>query len=139
MACPDGDALHVQDLRNVVWMDAVEVEGDDAGAALRCRAVGDQTGDVRHPLERIDEQFALVLLDRVESDVGDVIDGGSETDRFRDRLGAGLELVRDLPPGRLLELDRADHVAPEVEGGHGLQQLAAPPERSYARRPAHLV
>src|SRR5205085_6962300 len=101
--------------------------------------VGDQAGDVSETLERVDQQLAFVLLDRVDADVADVVDSGSEADRLRDRLCPRLELERDLTPGCLLQLDLADHVAAEVEGSHRLEQLPASPERADARRAAHLV
>src|SRR5439155_16713681 len=62
----DGDAVHVEDLRDVVRMHAVEIERKDAGAPLRRWPVGGQARHLRQPFERVDEQLTLVLLDRVE-------------------------------------------------------------------------
>ena len=81
----------------------------------------------------------LVLLDRLEPGSRDVVDGGREPHRLGDRLRARLELRRHLAPRRLLGAHRSDHVAPEVERLHLLQQLQSPPERADARRPAQLV
>src|SRR5438067_1096744 len=139
MSRADRDSLHVEDLRDVVGMDAVDVERDDAGAALRGRAV---QGDARHlaqPSERVCGQLVLVRLDRVEADARQIVDRGAESDRLRHRRGARLELVRQLAPRRLLDPDRVDHVAAGEEGLHREQQLAAPPERPDAARAAHLV
>ena len=49
-------------------------------------------------------------------------------DRLADRRCAGLELVRQLVPGRLLDGDRADHLTAELERGHPPEQLGAAPE-----------
>ena len=135
----NGDAVHVEDLRDVVRMDAFDVERDDSRAPVRRRPVADEARHVGKPLERVDEQLALVLLDRSDADIGDVVDRGAESHGFRDRLRSGLELVRQLAPGRLLERDRPDHVTAEVERRHRLEQLRPAPERTDARRAAHLV
>src|SRR5918994_4259771 len=81
----------------------------------------------------------LVNLDRLEPGLDQVVDGSTEADGLGDRGRAGLELVGQLVPGRAVELDRADHLAPEIERGHLLEQLALPPECTDAGRAAHLV
>src|SRR5207247_1784162 len=52
---------------------------------------------------------------------------------------AGLELVRQVVPRRLLELYRADHLAAHLKRRHRLKQLSSPPESAGAPRPAQLV
>ena len=130
MSAADGHVLHVEDLGDVVRMDAVEVERDDSRPPVCRRSVRHQAGDLRQPLERVGGELVLVLLDRVEPDLGDVVQRRGEADSLGDRLRSGLELVRQLPPGRLLDLDLADHVAAGVEGGHLLEQLRPPPQRA---------
>ena len=56
-----------------------------------------------------------------------------------DRRRSGLELVRQLAPGRLLVRDLADHVAAHQEGLHPLEQLRASPQEADPARAAHLV
>ena len=135
----DGDAFHVQDLRDVVGMQVAEVERDDAGAPLGRRAVELDPRNVGQLLQRVHGEVVLVLLDRLEPGCGDVVDGGREPHRLGDRLRARLELRRHLAPGRLLGANRADHVPAEVERLHLLQQVEPPPECADARRPAQLV
>ena len=76
-----------------------------------------------------------MALDRVEPDRADVVDRGAEPDCLRDRRRSRLELVRQLVEGRLVESDRADHLAAEVERRHRLEQLARAP-RARRRRSA---
>src|SRR6266511_4777160 len=63
----DRDALPVEDLRDVVRMDALEVEGDDPGAPLRWRPKEAQPGHVGQALERVDGEGVLVLLDCLDA------------------------------------------------------------------------
>src|SRR6266516_2268969 len=98
------DALPVEHLCDVVWMDVADVEGDDPGPALGGRSVEPHALDL------------AVLLDRFEPGLVDVVHCGAEPNRFGDRLRAGFELRRQLAPGRPLELDRVDHVTTENEG-----------------------
>ena len=58
-------------------------------------------------LERICDELVFVLLDRLEADRVQVVHGGPEADRLRNRRGTGLELVRQLTPGGL-ELNLLD-------------------------------
>src|SRR5439155_16189568 len=53
VAGADRDAVHVQHLRHVVRVDALEVEGDDPGAALRRRPVEADARDLRQPFDRL--------------------------------------------------------------------------------------
>ena len=78
-------------------------------------------------------------LDRLETDVGDVVERDAEAVRLRDRGRARLELVRQLVPARAVERDGADHLAAEVERLHLLEQLALAPQRADAARAAQLV
>src|SRR5918994_3814406 len=139
VARADRDALPVQDLRDVVRMDALHVERDDPGPLLRRRAVQLDPGHVAEALERVGDQVVLVLLDRVEPDPVQVVDRRAEPDGFGDRRRPCLELVWEVAPGGLLELHLADHVAAEVERLHRLEQVAAPPEGADAARAAELV
>ncbi len=135
----DRDPVHVEHLCDVVRVHALDVERHDPSPPLGSRPVTDEAGDVREPFERVDQELALVALDRIEPDVGDVVDRRAESHRFSDRLRAGLELVGQLAPGRLLERDRTDHVAAEVEGRHRLEQLRAAPEGADTGGAAELV
>src|SRR6188472_2342970 len=74
----DGDAFPVEDLRDVVRMNALHVEGDDPGAPLGRRP---EDPHPRHLVEgghRLLYQHVLVALDRVEPDGRDVLQRGAE-------------------------------------------------------------
>jgi hypothetical protein len=63
------DAFPVQDLRDVVRVDALEVERDDPRAPLRERPEDVHPGHVRQALERIGGEGVLVLLDCLDADL----------------------------------------------------------------------
>ena len=120
-------------------MDALDVEGDDAGAAVGRRPVDGDPVELRETLDRVTDEILLVLLDRIQADLGDVVDRGAHPVGLDERGRAGLELVREVVPGRLLDRDLADHLAAHLERLHALEQLAASEERARARRAAELV
>ena len=68
-----------------------------------------------------------------------VVDRRPQPDDLGDRLGAGLELPRQVVVGRALDADGLDHVAARLEGVHGLEQLAPAVEDPGAGRAEHLV
>src|SRR3954454_9520089 len=139
VAGADRNALQVEDLRDVVRMDVLEVERDDAGATIGGRAVEPDARHLRQAAERVGGELVLVRLDRVEPDSLEIVDRRAEADRLRHRRRARLELVRQLAPGCFLEAYRVDHVAAGEERIHREQQVGPPPERARAARPAHLV
>ena len=69
----------------------------------------------------------------------EVVDGRPEADGLGDRLGAGLELPRDVVGREAVEAHVADHLAAAEERRHLLEQRLAGPERADAGRAAHLV
>ena len=80
-----------------------------------------------------------MTLDRLEPGRRDVVDRRGEAGGLGEGGRPGLELVRHLVERGLLEPDRADHLAAEVEGAHLVEQLPAPPERPDSGRAADLV
>src|SRR5215204_2210432 len=68
VARADRDALPVQNLRDVVRVDALHVERDDPGPLLRRRAVQLDPRHVTEALQRVGDEVVLMLLDRVEPD-----------------------------------------------------------------------
>ena len=133
------DTLPVEDLRHVVRVDAVDVQGHDPGAVLGRRAVRRNPRELVETAQGVLDEIALVPLDRGETDLEYVVDGGPEPDRLGDRGSSSLELVRQLVPGRSLHGDGPDHLAAEVERRHRLEELPSAPERADSARPAHLV
>ena len=61
MARADRDALPVQDLRDVVRVDALHVERDDPGPLLRRRAVQLDPRHVAEALERVGDEVAIYV------------------------------------------------------------------------------
>ncbi len=135
----DGHALPVEHLRDVVRVDVVERERDDARAALGRRTEEPDAGDVGERAERVLGQVVLVLLDRLEAHRREVVDGGAEADRLGHGRGARLELVRQVAPRRPVGLHLPDHVAAEHERLHPLEQVGLAPHGADAARRAHLV
>ena len=88
---------------------------------------------------RVIQQVVLVSRDVLDPDLREVVERGAEADRARDVRRARLELVGQDVVRRLLEGDRADHVAAALVGRHRLEQLRPPVEDADARRAVHLV
>jgi hypothetical protein len=65
----DRDALPVEDLGNIVRMDAL-VERDDPRAPLRWRPKDVHPRHLRQALERVGGEGVLVLLDCLDVDLG---------------------------------------------------------------------
>jgi hypothetical protein len=85
VARADGDALPPEDLRDVVRVDALDVEGDDPAAALRRgRTVDADAVDLADTAERVLGELVLVRLDRLEADLVQVVDRGAEADGLRE-------------------------------------------------------
>src|SRR6516225_6619617 len=88
----DGDALRVKDLGDVVRVDALDVEAEDARPVGRLGAVlGDVLDAVQHVVG-IRGEGVLMRLDRVEADVLQVCGSRAEGDRLSDRGRPRLEL-----------------------------------------------
>ena len=104
-------------------------------------AVADQAqaGQLVQRARRVGQQLGLMRRDRVEPQPFDIVDGGTQGDDAGDVRRAGLELERDLVPGRPGEADPLDHVAAALVGRHGLQMLGPAVEHAHARRPVELV
>ena len=94
---------------------------------------------VRELLESVGGEVVLVLLDRLQAGSVEVVDGSAEADRLGHRCRAGLELVGQVAPGRPVGLHLADHVTPDEERLHSLQELRPSPDGSDPAGAAHLV
>ena len=139
MTGANGDAVLIEDGRDVVWVDTVQGEGDKPGPFLRPRAKDAHTFDLRHLFIGVGGQSVLLLPDPIEPHFAEVVHCGAQADAFGDGRGAGLKLVGDGVPAAAAHFDFADHVAAAHEGGHDFKQFALAIEDADTRGPAHLV
>jgi hypothetical protein len=139
MSGPDGDALGVEHLGDVVRMDAVHRERNHAAPLLDRRAEDAHTGNLLEPFHGVAGDGLFVRVNRRAPGAVDVFGRRPEADRLGDRRRAGLELVRDAVGFEGAQLDALDHVAAAQEGGHRLEQIQPAVEGADPRRNAHLV
>src|SRR6266576_6564811 len=93
MPGPDGDAMLVEDLADVVWVHAVDLEGDRGPPVGRRRRSEDPHAIDRRQLgQGVAEQPLLVRVHGVEPGLAEIVDGRRQARRLRDRHGARLEL-----------------------------------------------
>ncbi len=141
----DGDAEFVEQLADVVRMQRPAVgagqdERDGPTPVDRVRWPDDpQPGYGGQLFEGVGGDVVLVRGDGVHAEIGQVVDGGAETNRLGDHRRAGLEPVRRVGVGRRLHRHELDHLAAAEERRHGRQQFAATPQHADTGRPAHLV
>src|SRR4051794_4993689 len=140
VAGANADRVAVEDLGDVVAVNALELEGDDAGAVVPERWPEDaQARDLAEALQRVCRELDLVRVCRVQADCVEPLDGRRQTNRLPDGRRPALELRWEVRPRDLVAANGADHRAAADEGRHVLEQLPAPVERPDARRAVHLV
>ena len=140
VAGADADAVAAEDLGDVVRVDAVERERDDAAATLGVGgAVDGEPLDLAEALERVGGELALVGAHRRPCRARQEVDRGAQADRLGDGGGARLELRGQLGVGGLVALDALDHVAAADPRRHRLEQLAAAVQDADAGRAVGLV
>src|SRR5919198_1006512 len=116
----DRDALGIEHLRDVVWMNALDVKGHDSGAAVGGWSVEHDPGDLSEALERHRRELLLVRLDRLDPDRGQEV-AAQRLDVHR-MVGRSLGGVHDhdrallvRPSGELLDgVDRPKRVGDEI-------------------------
>ena len=96
-------------------------------------------GTASNRCRRVGEQIVFVGSHRFQAELLEVVDGGAQADGAGDVRRAGLELVRQRVVGRLLERDRADHVAAALVRRHRLQERGLAVQDADAGRPVKLV
>ena len=140
VADPDGDALVVEHLADVVGVHPLDVEGDRADPV---GGVGRADDPHPRPLRQAGEQplgeGVLVGRDAVHAQLAEVVDGGTQAHRLGGVGRARLEPLRRRGVGRRLHPDGLDHRAAGDERRHRVQQLAAAPEDADAGGAEHLV
>ena len=118
VAGPDGDAVAVEDLRDVVRVDALHLEGDDAAAIVaRGRPEDGQARDLGDALEGVGGELGLGGVDGGQPELIDPANRGAEPDRLADRRGAALELGGQVGPGDQLLVTFRIIEPPPMKGG----------------------
>ena len=135
VAGADGDAVAVEDLGDVVGVDALDLEGDRADPlGPRRRAEDPQAGDLGEPLERVGGDLALVR--RATASIPSASSQRSAAAipiawaiagvPASKRAGGSAQVVPSL-------VDLADHRAAAEEGRHLAQQVEPAPRARRSR------
>ena len=139
VAAAQGDAFLVGHGHDIVRVDALEVEADDATAVVR-RAEDAEAGHLGlQPGVGEGGEFFVVLRDGLAAEVVEIVHGAGESDDVGDVGGAGLELGRDGGPFAFKILDAGYHAAAAAIGRHRVEQGLAAVEQADTGRAAHLV
>ncbi|MCY1203121.1 hypothetical protein D9M72_146200 [compost metagenome] len=138
VAGTDRHAVLIEDGADIVRMDAVQGEREDARPVGSC-ADHAQAGDPRCLSAGVGEQRVLVGGDGFQADRAHVPDGGAKGDDAGDIGGARLELVGQLVVGGLAERDLANHVPAALVRRHGIEQRGLAVEHADAGGPVKLV
>src|SRR5215212_9856437 len=117
MAAPYGYALLVQELGEVVRMNVRQEEGDEARSVLLGAVDGD-IPNLGEPPVSVLSQPPLVLPNVVHPQSVEVVHGRPEPHDLGYVHSPGLELVGQLVPGRVLEVDLPDHLPSAKERVH---------------------
>src|SRR5690606_6991089 len=138
MAGADRYTFHVENRPQIVGMDAVEHERNNA------RSLGGltneaQPGNFGKRLASMTDQQILVRGDAVQTYISYIFDCRRHTDCTRNIRRAGLELLRRFTVGGTLETDGMDHVPAALPGRHGVKQSLASVQRTDAGRAVQLV
>src|SRR5438132_832623 len=131
------DPLAVEDRRDVVGMDSLDVERDDTNSIVeRPRSVHRHPRDLRQARQEVADEGELVLVDLFDPDGPEVVDRRAESDRIDVGARARLELPRQLVPLGHRDRYPGDHVAAVEERAHLLEERRTSPDNARARRRA---
>ena len=84
MACPDGDAVAGENFADIVGVDAVHSEGEDAAVLLRFfRAQHMDAGNIADALHGPAGEGQLPAMHLCKADAVHIVDGGVKTHRRR--------------------------------------------------------
>ncbi len=137
-ARPHGHAVAVEDLGDVVGMSALDIEGEDRALAGRLPDGLQPVGAVQalhHPVV----EGPLVGGGGLAVDPLQPLDGGAQAHGLDDGGRAGLEAMRRVGVGDLVQGDRADHLAPALIGWQGSQAFGLAVEDADAGGAVELV
>ena len=128
MASANGDLVHVEDTRHVVWVNAVHIKAHDAMMHV-CIGVADDgnEAELAEFFHAIGHKSFLAGFDNIDAhrfDVGDGCSGGVDACCV---LRARLEFLGDRRPGGVLLGHVVDHLAAGKEGRHSVEQFVFAP------------
>lgn len=135
----DGDAAAIEDLSEVVGVDAVDGEADDTAVLVGRSGEETHARDRGQAGLRRGDKLLLVGGDRVPVEFGEELDGGAQSDGLGDGGCSGLEFVRQLVPLGAIAMDFEHHIAAAEDRRHRFEPLAAAVEDADTRRAEHLV
>ena len=142
VAAADAHSRRIQQGGDVVGVQALHAERRQRGPVgllLRGGPQDPHAVDGLQPLEQAPGELLLPGMDALHAQVLQVIEGGAHADRLTDGRRAGFELVGQVGPGAVVQVDVVDHLAAPQERRHRLQQRLVGPEEAHARRAAQLV
>ena len=99
MAGADGDPIGIQDVRNVMRVDAIVNKGEHAALVFRLRTVNLNTRNFFQTFECVGCQRLLVLMYCLHSQVRQVVYSLSKTDPLGDRTVVNVEITQGSGPG----------------------------------------
>ncbi len=135
---PHGNAIAVENCRNIVRMGVFEHEGEYPALARSCpdHAQGIDPGKL---LAGISGNLMLMGRNRITPQSLDIIDGRTQPDGLHDRWRAGLETVRRRVVGHGIHRNLFDHFPAAEERLHLGQQIILAVKHAHPGRPVKLV
>ncbi len=137
----NGHAIAIELLGHVMGVRplGVEHETDDPALILRCRPDDPYAAQRFEHLVRPPGQPPFVLLDGLEPDGVEVVDGRPQGHGRYNRRRAGLELARQIERPKALQRHFLDHPSAAEERRHGLQQRQLAVKHADARGAQHFM
>ena len=137
----NGHTAAIKDLGQVVGMDQVAREGDQASALAgvawaKDTSVREHLGELAdHPLDH----ECLVRMDLVAAELVEQVAGGGEGHGARCVGGAGLKSLGSRRKVGVAQAHAMDHVATSFDRRHLGEEVGAGPEPTASEEAAHLV
>src|SRR5437867_12706325 len=122
MAGPYGNAIPIEDGADVMRVDAFQHDRKHADL-FASGPDQSQTWNCRQHFCPIHQQFSFVSGSAIESDLRDVLQCGTKSDRTGNMRRTRLELIWQFIKSRLFESDGTDHVAACLIRRHLVEQV----------------
>ena len=137
-AGPHGNAAPVDHHRDVMGVNALKLEGENA-ALVRCITDDAQRIDLAQPLRGISGKIGLMCSNRGTAEIIHIIERVTEADRLHDGRRTRFETMRRLVLGDIVFGDVEDHLAAALERPHLAQPVRLAIEHADARGTIKLV